>query len=414
MPLSTLKRYAAVVYPGSQRVLPARDLRPAPPLPQPGRAPLHPAGQPVLPAGADRPAAQRDDADSTSTRAAPTAPTSRSRGSATTAAASRARGPRRTSPRPGATTSGCAGSSAGRGSARATASATRTPRATGSTRSSRRATTSSRPRRSCAGKFGVINAALVWSQAGRGEVARDRQLRLPAHGQGHDLEAARQRVAQARRLASSPPPLAARGLRLVVARARRTAGRRCGSRCRVMPTDARSREGRRPAVAERRARALRGPDPLLRARRRARPRRVVGAQAQDGLVWTFHLRKGLRWSDDRADHGRRTSAAPGCARSPRATHAALRAGPSSESSAARAATTRPARGDVGVEAVDDRTLRVTLQHPVPWLDQLVAYPVFVPGAAARRARTAGRSGSPRRAGGGSCSSGTSTTGTRPR
>jgi ABC-type oligopeptide transport system substrate-binding subunit len=30
---------------------------------------------------------------------------------------------------------------------------------------------------------------------------------------------------------------------------------------------------------------------------------------------------------------------------------------------------------VGVEAIDPLTLRVTLQHPVPWFDQLVAYPV---------------------------------------
>jgi hypothetical protein len=33
------------------------------------------------------------------------------------------------------------------------------------------------------------------------------------------------------------------------------------------------------------------------------------------------------------------------------------------------------RGPVGIEAPDDRTLRVTLQHPIPWLDQLVAHPI---------------------------------------
>jgi len=32
-------------------------------------------------------------------------------------------------------------------------------------------------------------------------------------------------------------------------------------------------------------------------------------------------------------------------------------------------------GEIGVEAVDPWTLRVTLQHPVPWLDQLLAYPI---------------------------------------
>ena len=35
-------------------------------------------------------------------------------------------------------------------------------------------------------------------------------------------------------------------------------------------------------------------------------------------------------------------------------------------------------GDLGVHALDDRTLRVTLQHPVPWFDQLVAHPVTAP------------------------------------
>ena len=95
-----------------------------------------------------------------------------------------------------------------------------------------------------------------------------------------------------------------------------------------------------------------------------------------GLVWTFHLRKGLRWSDDTpitAEDFRRSW---------------LRAlKPSTRSAYARAEmqNIRGARrfrvtgsGDVGVEAVDDRTLRVTLQHPVPWLDEQVAWPVFFP------------------------------------
>jgi oligopeptide transport system substrate-binding protein len=95
-----------------------------------------------------------------------------------------------------------------------------------------------------------------------------------------------------------------------------------------------------------------------------------------GLVWTFHLRKGLRWSDD----------APLTAEDFR--RAWLRAlAPSTRSAYARAEmqNIRGARrfrvsgsGDVGVEAVDDRTLRVTLQHPVPWLDEQVAWPVFFP------------------------------------
>ena len=98
--------------------------------------------------------------------------------------------------------------------------------------------------------------------------------------------------------------------------------------------------------------------------------------SQNGLVWTFHLRKGLRWSDD----------APITAEDFRRSW--LRAlAPSTHSAYARAEmqNIRGARryrvtgtGDVGVEAVDDRTLRVTLQHPVPWLDEQVAWPVFFP------------------------------------
>lgn len=97
---------------------------------------------------------------------------------------------------------------------------------------------------------------------------------------------------------------------------------------------------------------------------------------QNGLVWTFHLRKGLRWSDDSpivADDFRRAwlhaldpkTAAPyagpylGIVRGARRYHAT-------------------GKGSLGVRALDDRTLRVTLQHPVPWFDELVAHPVAAP------------------------------------
>jgi oligopeptide transport system substrate-binding protein len=98
--------------------------------------------------------------------------------------------------------------------------------------------------------------------------------------------------------------------------------------------------------------------------------------SQNGLVWTFHLRKGIRWSDG----------APITAEDFRRSW--LRAlAPATQSAYARAEmqNIRGARryrvtgsGQVGVEAVDDRTLRVTLQHPVPWLDEQVAWPVFFP------------------------------------
>jgi oligopeptide transport system substrate-binding protein len=97
---------------------------------------------------------------------------------------------------------------------------------------------------------------------------------------------------------------------------------------------------------------------------------------QGGLVWTFRLRKNLRWSDEtpiRAQDFRRSwrralapaTGAPyagpylGIVRGARHFHAT-------------------GSGGLGVEALDDRTLRVTLQHPVPWFDQLVAFPVTAP------------------------------------
>ncbi len=98
--------------------------------------------------------------------------------------------------------------------------------------------------------------------------------------------------------------------------------------------------------------------------------------SEDGLVWTFRLRKGIRWSDDRpitAEDFRRSwlrALSPG-------THSAYaRAEMQNIRGARRYRVT--GSGDVGVEAVDDRTLRVTLAHPVPWLDEQVAWPVFFP------------------------------------
>jgi len=100
------------------------------------------------------------------------------------------------------------------------------------------------------------------------------------------------------------------------------------------------------------------------------------ARSEGGLVWTFHLRKGLRWSDDRPIRAQDFRAAWLHALDPKTGSAYAQA----EMGNIRGARPYHAtgRGDVGVEAVDDRTLRVTLEHPVPWLDQQVAWPVFFP------------------------------------
>ena len=98
--------------------------------------------------------------------------------------------------------------------------------------------------------------------------------------------------------------------------------------------------------------------------------------SQDGLVWTFHLRKGLRWSDDSPIVAGDFRRAWLHALDPKA--GAAFAGPYLGIVRGARRFHATGKGDIGVRALDDRTLRVTLQHPVPWFDQLVAHPVTAP------------------------------------
>jgi oligopeptide transport system substrate-binding protein len=107
--------------------------------------------------------------------------------------------------------------------------------------------------------------------------------------------------------------------------------------------------------------------------------------SQNGLVWTFHLRNGIRWSDGRPITAHDFRDAWRRALSPALRSAYAKAEMQNIRGARRYRVT--GRGDIGVEALDDRTLRVTLQHPVPWLDEQVAFPVFFP--APRRAEFSG-------------------------
>jgi oligopeptide transport system substrate-binding protein len=98
--------------------------------------------------------------------------------------------------------------------------------------------------------------------------------------------------------------------------------------------------------------------------------------SENGLVWTFHLRNGIRWSDGEpitSDDFRRAWLH---ALDPKTGSPYARAEMLNVKGALRYHAT--GSGDVGIEAPDDRTLRVTLEHPVPWLDEQVAYPVFFP------------------------------------
>jgi len=98
--------------------------------------------------------------------------------------------------------------------------------------------------------------------------------------------------------------------------------------------------------------------------------------SENGLVWTFHLRDGLHWSDGSPIVAADFRRAWLRALAPRTGSAYARAEMQNIRGARRYRAT--GSGEVGVDAVDDRTLRVTLQHPVPWLDEQVAYPVFFP------------------------------------
>jgi oligopeptide transport system substrate-binding protein len=97
---------------------------------------------------------------------------------------------------------------------------------------------------------------------------------------------------------------------------------------------------------------------------------------EGGLVWTFHLRDGIRWSDDTpitaADFRR------SWLRALRPGTKALYAGPDLGIVRGARHLHATGNGSIGVQALDDRNLRVTLQHPVPWLDELAAFPVAAP------------------------------------
>jgi oligopeptide transport system substrate-binding protein len=94
---------------------------------------------------------------------------------------------------------------------------------------------------------------------------------------------------------------------------------------------------------------------------------------QGGLVWTFHLRDGIRWSDDRPITAEDFRRAWLRALDP-ATGAAY-AGPALGIVRGARHFHATGQGSIGVQALDERTLQVSLQHPVPWFDELAAFPI---------------------------------------
>lgn len=102
------------------------------------------------------------------------------------------------------------------------------------------------------------------------------------------------------------------------------------------------------------------------------------AVSADGLTWTFHLRAGLRWSD-----GTPLTAADFVASWRRALSPALAAEYASllhplKNAAAINRGDEPDATRLGAEALDDRTLRLHLEQPTPYLPALTALPVWMP------------------------------------
>lgn len=98
----------------------------------------------------------------------------------------------------------------------------------------------------------------------------------------------------------------------------------------------------------------------------------------DGLTWTFHLRPDAKWSD-----GTAVTANDFVASFRRLMNPAT-ASPSAEMFEVLAGATRIISGAekslsaLGVTAVDERTLRLTLVHPMPLLPELLATAAAVP------------------------------------
>ncbi len=98
----------------------------------------------------------------------------------------------------------------------------------------------------------------------------------------------------------------------------------------------------------------------------------------DGLVWTFHLRANARWSNGEpvTAHDFVASIKRVLTKSLGADNAAMLFVLANAESWYQGGLADFAQ--VGTQALDDRTLRLTLAHPAPYLPSLLAHPIFYP------------------------------------
>ena len=100
-------------------------------------------------------------------------------------------------------------------------------------------------------------------------------------------------------------------------------------------------------------------------------------KSEDGLVWTFHLRDGVKWSNGDPVTAKDFKAGwlrglnPDTAGSNASMLFVIKNG---EKYNAKKAS----ENEVGIKVIDDKTLQVTLEAPTPYFDDLVTFKSFMP------------------------------------
>ena len=97
----------------------------------------------------------------------------------------------------------------------------------------------------------------------------------------------------------------------------------------------------------------------------------------DGLVWTFHLRNGMKWSNGDPITAKDFKDAWVRALSPEtASEYSYMLYPIKNGEAFN--TQKAKAEDLGIKVIDDKTLEVTLEAPTPYFDDLVTFKTYMP------------------------------------
>ncbi|QAT39941.1 peptide ABC transporter substrate-binding protein [Clostridium sp. JN-9] len=106
--------------------------------------------------------------------------------------------------------------------------------------------------------------------------------------------------------------------------------------------------------------------------------------SQDGLKYTFHLRKNAKWSDGKPvkaqdfEYAWKRALDPKTASDYAYQLFYLKNGEAYNGSADPNAAKKATADQVGVKATDDYTLEVTLENPTPYFLSLMAFPTYMP------------------------------------